>query len=127
MNHNLESIKNSIYDKCGFQLSDFKTEKESEDYDACGFKLNELNVISRSAKLTPKKAGQFVTFWKRCGNGPIEPYHETDPFDLLVVNVKAGDNSGQFVFPKSVLIEKEIISSSKKEVKERFGFILFGM
>lgn len=117
MNHNLESIKNSIYDKCGFELSDFETETESKEYEACRFILNGLNVISRCAKITPNKAGQFVTFWKRNGNGPIEPFHETDPIDFFLVNVRADDKFGQFVFPKSVLIEKGVITSFKKEGK----------
>ncbi len=117
MNHNLESIKKSIYDKCGFELSDFTPEAEGKEYDACRFKINGLNVISRSAEITPKKAGQFVTFWKRNGHGPIEPFHETDPIDFFVVNVQSEGKIGQFVFPKSVLIEKGVITSRKKEGK----------
>lgn len=118
MNNNLKSIKNNIYDKFGLELSDFKTESESKEYDACQFKLNGLNIICRSAKITSKKAGQFVTFWKRNGNGPIEPFHEEDPIDFFIVNVQAEDKFGQFVFPKSVLIEKGVITTSRKEGKK---------
>ncbi|WP_375580688.1 MepB family protein [Marivirga tractuosa] len=117
MNHNLKTIKNTIYDKCGLQFSDFKTEAESLEYDACRFKLNGLNVISRSSKITPKKTGQFVTFWKRNEDGPIEPFHETDPIDFFVVNVQSEDKIGQFVFPKSILILKGVVSTNKKEGK----------
>ncbi|WKK77639.2 MepB family protein [Marivirga salinae] len=117
MNQSLKSIQNTIYNKCGLALLNFKAESESKEYDACQFKLNGLNVISRSAKVTPKKAGQFVTFWKRNGNGPIEPFHESDPIDFFVVNIQAEDKFGQFVFPKSVLIKKGVISTNKKEGK----------
>lgn len=117
MNQSLKSIQNNIYNKCGLALSDFKTESESKEYDACQFKLNGLDVISRSAKVTPKKAGQFVTFWNRNGNGPIEPFHESDPIDFFVVNIQAEDKFGQFVFPKSELIKKGVISTTKKEGK----------
>ncbi|NGP86716.1 MepB family protein [Fodinibius halophilus] len=117
MNDNLKSINNNIYDKCGLALSDFKTETESAAYDACQFKLNELNILSRTAKITPKKAGQFVTFWKRKGDGPIEPFHEVDPIDFFVVNVQSDHKFGQFVFPKSVLIKKGVITTNKKEGK----------
>lgn len=65
MNNNLKQIKTDVYDKCSFGISDFENEPESKEYDACRFKLNGLNIISRKAKITPKKIGQFVTFWKR--------------------------------------------------------------
>lgn len=117
MNHNLKFIQNNIYNKGGLTLSDYKTEAESKEYDACQFKINGLNVISRSAKVTPKKTGQFVTFWKRNGNGPIEPFHETDPINFFLVNVRSDDKFGQFVFPKSVFIKKGVISTHQKEGK----------
>ncbi|MGS2739696.1 MepB family protein [Sinomicrobium sp. M5D2P17] len=120
VNSELAGIKKMIYDKCALQISGFKNEPESKDYEACQFQLNERNIICRNAKTTPKKAGQFVTFWKRNGKGPIEPFHETDPIDFYVVNVQTKKQMGQFVFPKSALIKKEIISTDKKEGKRAF-------
>ncbi|WP_299765324.1 MepB family protein [uncultured Dokdonia sp.] len=116
----LNEIKTKIYDTCSLQISDFKIESESKEYKACRFKLNGLNILSRNAKITPKKVGQFVTFWKRKGNGPIEPFHESDQVDFYVVNVRTKNEFGQFVFPKSVLIKKGIISTEKKEGKRGF-------
>ena len=113
-------IKTKIYDKSALEISDFRDEQESKEYDACRYKINELNIISRKAKTTPKKIGQFVTFWKRNGNGPIEPFCETDQIDFYVVNVRTENEFGQFVFPKSVLIKKGIITTSKKEGKRAF-------
>lgn len=95
-------------------------EEESQDYNACRFKLNGLNIISRTAKVTPKKVGQFVTFWKRSEDGPIEPLHETDRFDFYIVQVKLDKHFGQFVFPKSILIKKGILYTDKKEGKRAF-------
>jgi|SRR5690554_1314757 len=109
-----------IYGKCALEISDFQNELESKEYDACRFKLNGLNIISRSAKITPKKTGQFVTFWKRDGNGPIKPLDENDRFDFFVVNVKNETKFGQFVFPKTELIKRGIISTEKKEGKRAF-------
>lgn len=120
MNNNLNKIKTEIYDKCSLKISDFKTELESKEYDASRFKLNGLNILSRNAKITPKKVGQFVTFWKRNKNGPIEPFNEKDQIDFYVVNTRMKEKFGQFVFPKSVLIKKEIISTEKKEGKRAF-------
>lgn len=120
MNKTLIRIKTEVYDKCGLEISDFKTEHESVEYEACRFELNKRIILSRSSKITPKKGGQFVTFWKRNDNNTIEPFHETDRVDFFVVNVRAGDKIGQFVFPKSILIQKGIISTDKKEGKRAF-------
>ncbi len=120
MDSNLTQIKKEIYDKCEFQISGFRIEPESKEYDACRFKLNGLNILSRSAKITPKKVGQFVTLWKRNGIGPIEPFGETDQIDFYTVNVRTENKFGQFVFPKSVLIKKGIISIHRKDGKRAF-------
>jgi len=120
MNNNLNQIKTEVYDKCALEISDFKLETEGREYDACQLELNGRNIISRNAKITPKKVGQFVTFWKRKGNGPIEPFNETDRIDFYVVNVRTENEFGQFVIPKSVLIKKGIISTEKKKGKRAF-------
>ncbi|WP_338378933.1 MepB family protein [uncultured Flavobacterium sp.] len=120
MDKNLNQIKSEIYDKCSLKISDFKTEMESKEYNACRFQLNGLNILSRNAKITPKKVGQFVTFWKRNGNGPIEPFNENDRIDFYTVNVRTENEFGQFVFPKSTLVKKGIMSTEKKEGKRGF-------
>ncbi|MDO6801945.1 MepB family protein [Wenyingzhuangia sp. 1_MG-2023] len=120
MDSNLNQIKWEVYEKSGLKITDFQTEKESKEYAACRFELNGLKIISRNSKITPKKVGQFVTFWKRNGNGPIEPFDENDLIDFYTVNVRSENKFGQFVFPKSVLIKKGIISTEKKEGKRAF-------
>lgn len=120
MNNNLKQIITNVYDKCSFDISDFENEPESEEYDACRFKLNGLNIKCRNARITPKKIGQFVTFWKRNEDEPIAPFDENDQFDFYVVNVRTKNEFGQFVFPKNELIKKGIISTKKKEGKRAF-------
>lgn len=120
MNEILTSIKNNVYDNCSLTISKFLIEKEGKEYQACQFKINGLHIICRNAKVTPKKAGQFVTFWKRIGCSEIEPFNESDLIDYYVVNVQTENNIGQFVFPKSILIEKRIISTDLKEGKRAF-------
>ncbi|UII32571.1 MepB family protein [Fulvivirga ulvae] len=117
MNRLLTDLKNKVYDQCSLQVTGYRDEPESKEYDACRFKLNGLSIICRSAKVAPKKTGQFVTFWKRKDNGPIEPFHETDAFDFYMVNVEYEGKLGQFVFPKSVLIKKGMVSTDAKEGK----------
>lgn len=120
MDSDLNQIKDEIYNRCGFNISGFKTQPEGKEYNACAFLLNGLNVLSRTAKITPKKVGQFVTFWKRKETGQIEPFGENDHVDFYIVNVRTNHKFGQFVFPKSILIKKEILSTTKKEGKRAF-------
>lgn len=109
--------KEHLYDKCNFECSRPEKEKESAQYGAYSFQLNNKSIIFRVAKITPKKIGQFVTLWKRIDNGPIQPFDFTDAIDLIVISVRKDNRVGQFVFPKSVLCEKGIISTTTKEGK----------
>lgn len=106
-----------VYKPSGLILQNLKIENESADYGASEFIIKNLSVKFRVGKITPTKVGQFVTFWKRIGGGPILPYEFTDSFDFLVVSVRAENHLGQFVFPKAVLCEKGIVSCHGKEGK----------
>jgi hypothetical protein len=116
----LPAIQNNLYKSCALQISDFMQESESKEYKAVQFQLNGLHIICRTAKITPKKVGLFVTFWKRSKDGPIAPFHKTDPFDLFVINVQQEGQYGQFVIPKSELQKRGLISSETKEGKRGF-------
>ena len=117
IHNDLLLAKEHLYDKFGFECSLLEKAKESADYGAYSFTLNQKSILFRTAKITPTKIGQFVTLWKRIDKGPIQPYYFTDPIDLIVISVRKENRVGQFVFPKSVLCEKGIISTSNKEGK----------
>lgn len=106
-----------IYKPSGLVFENLKIEDESVDYGAAEFTINNQSIKFRVGKITPTKVGQFVTFWKRLGKGPILPYDFNDSFDFLVVSARAENHFGQFIFPKAVLCKKGIISSSEKEGK----------
>jgi hypothetical protein len=91
-----------------------KSEAESKEYGAYEFTINNIKVKFRVAKSTPTKIGQFVTLWKRIGKGPIMPFDVSDPFDVYVVCVNEGSKSGQFVFPKQVLVAQGVLSKAGK-------------
>ena len=115
MNEIVSETKEFLFDKCNFEISNIEIEKESSEYCAYRFKINNLNVLFRSAKITPTKKGQFVTLWKRKNDKSIiEPFEISDNIDLFVINVKTETNFGQFVFPKSVLVEKGIVTNKKE-------------
>ncbi|MBC7390620.1 MAG: MepB family protein [Opitutaceae bacterium] len=113
----LQTIKDSIYDKYNLVLTDFNINEESKEYEACSFKLNNKIVQYRTSKITPTKTGQFVSIWKRNKEGITAPFHISDELDFIIITSKDGENLGQFLFPKSVLVEKEIISTNTKEGK----------
>lgn len=116
----MNNILKEVYTKCLFEISDFVIEPESKEYKACNFKLDGKSILYRNAKITPKKVGLFVTCWKRNENGIIEPFHEDNQIDFYVINTRFEKEFGQFVFPKSVLIKKGIISTKNKEGKRGF-------
>jgi hypothetical protein len=117
MKSELLQVKELVYDKCNFELSNLVIDSESEEYQACSFKLNSFEIIHRLSKITPTKIGQFVTIWKRYNKGITAPFDVSDNFDFIIITSKSGENFGQFVFPKSVLLEKGIISNNNTSGK----------
>jgi hypothetical protein len=106
-----------VYQPLRFACKNLICDAESQEYSACGFEINGYAIKFRVAKITPTKIGQFVTFWKRIGSGPIMPYDTADLFDFLIVSVRRLDLLGQFIFPKAVLYEKGFVSKNGKDGK----------
>lgn len=113
----LISAKKLSYDICNLQCSQPEPEAESTDYSAYRFMINGKSICYRIAKTTPTKNGQFVTLWKRNACGIIEPFGFSDAIDFVIVSVRKESNFGQFIFPKSVLLNRAIFSSPDKEGK----------
>jgi hypothetical protein len=97
--------------------TNLELESESQEYDACRFVLGNQKVVFRSAKITPKKVGQFVTCWKRNKASQTQAFESIDDIDILIIHCKSGDNQGYFAFPKSVLIHHGILSTATKKGK----------
>ena len=113
----LKIAKELVYDKCGFDLTDPILNSESVEYGACSFRLNGKTIEHRVSKITPTKTGQFVTIWKRNNDGITEPFDISDDMDFVIITSKSGYNFGQFIFPKFVLADKEIITRNGKKGK----------
>ena len=109
----LIKTKDIVYDLCNFNCSQPIKEEQNSEYGAYIFKLNDISIRFRVAKITPTKIGQFVTLWERIGEGAIQPYDASDSVDLFVINTCKGNNFGQFVFPKSILCERDILSNEE--------------
>jgi hypothetical protein len=110
-------VKELLYDKCGFDFTIPNVEVESIEYGACTFLLNGNFIKHRVSKITPTKTGQFVTIWKRNISGVTEPFDASDDIDFLIITSRKGNNIGQFIFPKTVLIDKGIVSINNKSGK----------
>ena len=117
IHNDLKVVKELVYDKCGYDLTNLKQNVESKEYGACTYELNGRKVQQRFAKITPTKTGQFVTIWKRNKDGIIQPFDNSDNFDFVIITTRDGDDFGQFIFPKSVLADKGIITKNEKEGK----------
>lgn len=104
------SAQNSLYSLCDFKINNLIVENESAEYYAHTFYLKSKHIKFRIAKKTPTKDGQFVAMWKRMADNKIRPYDKSDQIDLFIINILYKNNIGQFIFPQSILLEKNIFS-----------------
>ena len=116
----LKPTNELIFNPLNLSIKSIHFELESQEYNACELLFNDKKALFRTAKTTPTKTGQFVTLWKRTPEGPIAPFHESDGFDLVFILCETESQSGCFIFPKKVLIEKAIFSTDLKEGKRAF-------
>jgi hypothetical protein len=117
LQHHLHNAKTLVYDKCDFNFGELIVEDESQEYGACTFRLNGLKIKFRISKITPTKTGQFVTIWKRNIKGITQPFDLTDEIDFVIISSQNGNDFGQFIFSKSVLLDKGIMTANDKEGK----------
>jgi hypothetical protein len=110
----LQSTLHKIFVPAHWQYSPPQLEVESAEYGACFFELKGLRIRFRVAKTTPTKIGQFVTLWKRIGNGPIQPFDSSDPIDFIVVSTRYQNNLGVFIFPQQALLQHNVFSRAGK-------------
>lgn len=120
MDTHLTLINEKIYKPIDSPISQYKEDKESKEYGASHYRVGNHLCVHRSAKVTPKRVGQFVTFWKRSPLGHITPYEAQDPFDFFSVICAREKKVGHFLFPKTALVAQGILSTEKKDGKRGF-------
>lgn len=116
----MTEVLSQIEQFCGHKAIDVTDELESEEYFGLNFKLAGRNIKFRKAKITPKKVGQFVTLWTRNAEGKTQPFNECDNIDFCLIVAEEEEQFGFFLFPKHVLIEKQILTTHIKEGKRGF-------
>lgn len=116
----LNKVENIILKTNGLKISNVTNDTECEEYSGCSFQADNLNFKFRKSKITPKKAGQFVTLWKRNAKNQTEPFDEKDNFDFYIIASVQDGNFGFFMFPKALLMEKQILTTGQTEGKRGF-------
>lgn len=115
MNHFQEALQHmnqTIYEPKQLTVESIQEEKQNAEYGAGMFRLSSKLIRFRVAKITPTKIGQFVAFWEKGSNNKNRPFLSTESPELLVVTTFKNNNEfGQFVFPKEILVEKNILRS----------------
>ena len=85
-------------------------ESQNSEYEGLIVTINGQSYRSRLAKLTPKKVGYFVAFWGKDANHQNQAFDMTNTPDKLIISIIDGDLKGQFVFPKSLLMQQGVLS-----------------
>ena len=119
---NIEKSRYIIYMHIGLKrISTIKQDPECKKYGGYTFYLNNYFIRFRTAVVTPKKIGNFVTLWNRNTNNNIRPYGiDSSDFIIICVKNKSETKFGQFIFPNSLLGSKNILSTNKKNGKLSF-------
>lgn len=113
----LQLLNTSLFKSLKLEIKSCIPDKESKAYTAFSIQLNSLNTIFRTAKITPKKIGQFVTIWKRNAFGITAPFSVTDPIDFFLIYTEEEGKSGLFIFPKMVLFHHKIVADATRDGK----------
>lgn len=114
----LTYVNKMIYEPNKFILKSIQEEKQNAKYGAGTFQLSFKTVRFRVAKITPTKIGQFVAFWEKDENNKNQPYSYEGAPDLLVITTFKSDNEfGQFIFPKEILFNQNILRSDSSKGK----------
>jgi len=116
----LNRIEDSVFKTLQLNLSNIEADLECEEYFGHNFSLNNFKIKFRKAKITPTKNGQFVTLWRRNFDGKTEPFNASDDFDFYIISTENDTQFGFFLFPKKVLVEKQILTDNQKEGKRGF-------
>lgn len=114
----LHYVNKMIYEPNNITVKSVQEEKQNSKYGAGTFQLNRRTVRFRVAHTTPAKAGQFAAFWEKDVTNKNQPYLYEDAPDLLVITVFKNEKEfGQFVFPKELLLKKDILKSASTKGK----------
>ena len=108
----IEILNQLVFKPCGIEINEVKQEAESQAYFAHQLQIDGQKTLFRKAKITPTKTGQFVAIWKRNEHGITVPYDVLDDFEFFIIATRKDKNFGIFIFPKTVLQQHQVLSTS---------------
>lgn len=101
----------------GHEITSITEEKQNSEYKGFSFSVYEHTYRSRLAKLTAKKKGYFVAFWEKDINNRNQAYSYDESPNKIVISVIDNERKGQFIFPKSVLLQQGVLRSETSKGK----------
>lgn len=114
----LNYVNKMMYEPNDLTVKSVQEEKQNSTYGAGRFQLSSRTVRFRVANITPRKTGQFVAFWEKDVSNKNQPYVYEEAPDLLVITTFKNKKAfGQFVFPKEVLLKRNILRSPSTKGK----------
>lgn len=112
------TLINQLLNQAGLpQVSEMDIEPFNVEYESCIFNINQKEYRSRKAKKTPNKKGYFVVFWIKDSNNKNRPYLWEETPEKLVITVIDGNKKGQFIFPRELLLQKNILKAENSNGK----------
>ncbi|OPA74183.1 mep operon protein MepB [Paenibacillus selenitireducens] len=118
-NKALTYVNEIFYEPNHLTIKTIREEPQNSDYGAGIFQLNSKSVRFRVAKITPTKMGQFVAFWEKDLDHKNQAFSYENATDLLVIHTFTNNTHdfGQFVFPKEVLVQQNILKTATAKGK----------
>lgn len=117
-NKALTYVNELLYAPHHLTIKNIQEETQNADYGAGLFQLDSKSVRFRVAKITPTKVGQFVSFWEKDAANKNQAFSYENATDLLVINTFHNNGDfGQFVFPKEVLLQQNILKTANTKGK----------
>lgn len=114
----LTYLTKEVYQPIGLCVKSAREEPQNAKYGAGIIELSSKTIRFRVANPTHIKIGQFVSIWEKDEMNTNQPYSYDKSPDFLVVTTFTNEHKiGQFVFPRGVLIEQDILSSSSTKGK----------
>lgn len=127
-NKALTYVNELLYAPHHLTIKNIQEETQNADYGAGMFQLDSKSVRFRVAKITPTKVGQFVSFWEKDAANKNQAFSYENATDLLVINTfHTNGDFGQFVFPKEVLLQQNILKTANTKGKWLLEFTLVGI
>lgn len=92
-------------------------EEQNAAYEGVCFYHDTKFYRSRLANKTPKKAGYFVDFWEKDDQLKNQAFSYEDAPDITLVWIIDADKKGVFMFPKEILLQKNILQTKSQKGK----------